>query len=109
MRSFFQAFFLDIPSLIDSQWRHVEYALNAEFKFQPGPHLKVTRRPVWTRPPFWFFVITVFFASYGPTWDALCATFAQPVAEVLRRGLGLLIAFGSLALGSSWPTRRARR
>lgn len=98
MRPVFQALFLDIPSLIDSSWRHIEHKFNAEFVYRPGVSPKIAPRPLLKKPPFWFFAITALFVSYGPTWDGLCTTFPPHVADFLRQGLGLLIIFGSLAL-----------
>jgi hypothetical protein len=64
------ALFLDIPSLIDSAWRRLEYLLNAECRYQPGPPpgqphplAAADTRRFWTKPPFWFFAITLFFCE----------------------------------------------
>ncbi len=78
--SIVQGFFLDVPRIIDFARRHAEYRLNAECDHTPGwtapangKHAEITPRQFYKKPVFWFFAITVFFASYGPTWDGLCA------------------------------------
>jgi hypothetical protein len=98
-------FFRDIPALLDSAWRRGEYELNAEAHYQPGPPPNQTKpaaeiqpRSFWTKPAFWFFAITVFFVSYGPTWGGLCATAPQIVIDVGRYLLAAAIVLGSLWL-----------
>ena len=49
---------------------------------QPGVEAEMQPRPFCTKPPFWFFAITVFFMSYGPTWNGLCASAPKLVVEV---------------------------
>src|SRR6478736_6549034 len=100
--------FLDIPSLIDSAWRRIEYSASAECNYQPGPEPgaepgpaqapPITLRPFWTKPPFLFFAITVFFVSYGPTWGGLCAIAPKAVTDVLRQALGVAVIIAALAL-----------
>jgi hypothetical protein len=103
-----KAVFLDIPSLIDSAWRRIEYSASAECNYQPGPEPgaepgpaqapPITLRPFWTKPPFLFFAITVFFVSYGPTWGGLCAIAPKAVTDVLRQALGVAVIIAALAL-----------
>jgi hypothetical protein len=71
-----KALFLDIPSLLDSAWRRIEYRLSAECDYRPGPQptpgeaSPITLRPFWAKPPFLLFSITLFFrelrADVGP-------------------------------------------
>ena len=108
-----KAFFLDIPYLIDSAWRHTEYALSAECNYPPGPNPQITLRRLWRKPPFWFFAVTVFFVSYGPTWSGLCAVAPKYWTDLVREILGVLIVIGSpiavvLFLGP-WVTRSIMR
>lgn len=102
-----QAFFLDIPNLIDSAWHHVEYALSAECAYTPGPNPTITTRSIWGKPHFWFFAVTVFFVSYGPTWDALCAIAPQPVTSFLRQALGVIVVLASLVVGAFLASKTA--
>jgi hypothetical protein len=97
--------FRDIPALLDSAWRRGEYKLNAEARYLPGPAEKQTRPPAemearsfWTKPPFWFFAITVFFVSYGPTWGGLCATAPQILVDIVRYLLAAVIVVWSVLL-----------
>jgi hypothetical protein len=106
MGSLKTALFLDIPSLIDSAWRRVEYSLNAECRYHPGPPpnqpdppAKIDTRQFWTKPPFWLFAITVFFVSYGPTWGGLCAIAPRAITDGLRNTVAVVIIGGSLVLG----------
>ena len=95
-----KALFLDIPSLIDSAWRRIEYSASGECNYQPGAGGApvITLRPFWTKPPFLFFAITVFFVSYGPTWGGLCAIAPKAVTDVLRQALGVAVIIAALAL-----------
>jgi patatin-like phospholipase len=93
-----KAFFLDTPSLIDSAWRHLDYTFNREqdYRYFPAPHIQ--RRPFWHKPPFWFFAITVFFVSYGPTWDGLCTIVPGAYIYAARQVLALAVVGGTLYL-----------
>jgi len=97
--------FLDIPSLIDSTWRRIDYAANAERVYvQGGDSACLELRPFWKKPPFWFFAVLVFFVSYGPTWMGLCTAMPEPVITIARWLLALAIAGVSLTL--AWRYRR---
>ena len=111
-----EGFFLDVPRVIDHAWRHTEYRLNAECDHKPGwtnpqggPHEpgEIAIRRFYKKPAFWFFAVTVFFASYGPNWDALCAVAPKLVMTVLRDGLAAAIFGASLVLFGIlvWPTQ----
>src|SRR6266480_4302097 len=107
-----QALFLDVPYLIDSAWRHTEYWVGAECEYRPGTppdEPEIEPRPFWHKLPFWFFAITVFFASYGPTWGGLCAIAPHDATDLLRKVLGVAIAVGSVAYAFVlfWKARRA--
>jgi hypothetical protein len=94
------AIFLDIPHLINSGWRHTDYTLSAECDYRPGADPQIALRPFWKKPPFWFFAITVFFVSYGPTWGGLCAIAPQGVTDLLRQVLAVAIVIGLLKLAA---------
>jgi hypothetical protein len=89
-------FFLDIPSLIDSAWRRIDFRANAERHYVPGVPGHIDPRPLWMMPPFWTFAILVFFVSYGPNWSGLCATAPESLVKFARWALGLVIAGGAL-------------
>ena len=91
-------FFLDVPSLIDSTWRRLDFRVNAEEDYVPGAPGHIAPRPFWKTPPFWAFAILVFFVSYGPTWTGLCATAPKFVVTSLQVALGLGIALWALFL-----------
>jgi hypothetical protein len=116
-RAVAQGFYLDVPRVIDYAWRHAEYLLNAECDHTPGwigpagtprMHARMTRRRFYRKPAFWFFAITIFFASYGPTWDGLCAIAPQSITSFLRQALAILLAEGwvmFVGLGLEWRVR----
>jgi hypothetical protein len=93
-----KAIFLDTPSVIDSAWRHLDYSWNREryYRYDAAPH--ILPRPFWHKPPFWFFVVTLLFVSYGPTWDGLCATLPRKFTDPLRWALAAAVFAASLYL-----------
>lgn len=93
-----KAFFIDTPSLIDSAWRHLDYTFNRERNYNYGHNPPIFDRPFWHKPPFWFFAITVFFVSYGPTWDGFCAIVPGGHTYAARQVLALAIVLGTLHL-----------
>jgi len=105
--SILQGLFLDVPRVIDHAWRHLEYRANAECDYDPrwvNPQTNavtapaIALRPFYKRPPFWFFALTVFFASYGPTWEGLCAIAPNGVTAFLRQAIAVLLAITTLVL-----------
>jgi hypothetical protein len=98
-----EGFFLDVPAVIDHAWRHTEYLLNAECDHCPGwtgddTKARIDLRPFWKKPAFWFFAITVYFTSYGPSWDGLCTIAPQSVTILFRRLIAIAIIGVSLWL-----------
>jgi hypothetical protein len=98
-----QAFFLDFPALIDSSWRYIAYHLGAECDYTPG--CDPSARPLWKKPPFWFFVITLFFVSYGPSWGWLCAIAPQGFPDLPRKILVVVIIIASVALAAFFAVK----
>jgi hypothetical protein len=96
--SVLRGLFLDIPRLIDSAWRHIEYRLSAECNYTPGPAPQIALRPFWHKPPFWFFAVTVLFVSYGPTWSGMCAVAPQDLTNGLRRSIGVVVILASFEM-----------
>jgi hypothetical protein len=98
-----EAVFLDIPYLADSAWRHVEFAMNAELDYRPNAGTSPLMRPLWRKPPFWFFALLVMFTSYGPTWHGLCSVAPAPVMHFLDKAVGwVMIAASLLFLVQLW-------
>lgn len=119
LHRFFQPFlrgvFLDIPYILDSAWRHTEYALNRTFsKVVEKGVVKVPReRPHWQQPAFWFFALTLLFAIFGPTFDAVCSISSIEGAQ-LRRNVGIALCYAAgigqvLGLGAVAIRRSKRR
>jgi hypothetical protein len=105
-------FFLDIPSLIDSAWRRIDFRANAERYYVFGDPGHLEPRPLWRTPPFLMFAFLVFFVSYGPNFDSLCAIAPEPVVRFLRWGLGLSIAVATVVFAYRYrglPGALARR
>lgn len=93
--------FLDIPSLIDSTWRRIDYLVNAEHDYISR---RVEPRPFGITPPFWFFALLLFFISYGPTGSSLCTAIPGSFLSVARVVLaGLITVF---AAWLAWHHRR---
>ena len=62
-----RAWFLDLPYLTDSRWRHLEYALCSEHRYHAGLVGRIGRRSFLATSPLWLFAITVFYVAYGPS------------------------------------------
>jgi hypothetical protein len=99
-----QIFFSDIPSLIDSTWRHIDFQANAERHYVLGTgtgaqgSIEARPRPYWRMPPFWMFAFLVFFVSYGPNWNGLCATAPELIVTVAQWLVGLIITVSAVVV-----------
>lgn len=93
LRTLGRALFLDVPYLIDSIWRRLDFRLNREFDYHlvPAEVGRLQPRPSWRRPLFWFFAITVVFVGYGPVWGGLCTVFVPPLATWALGAAGLVL------------------
>jgi hypothetical protein len=89
----FEALFLDVPFLVDSAWRHLEFHSNSECNITPWPAGQPRLRAFWRKPPFALFVLTVLFVSYGPTWSGLCSIAPAQVTDFIQRAIGFVIGF----------------
>ncbi len=101
LRTLVRAFFLDVPSLIDSAWRRVDVRVNGEFHYRAAGEnqtASLERRPAWQRPHFWLFALTMMFIGYGPVWDGLCSVFAPPVSKWALAAVAVLLALVALRL-----------
>jgi hypothetical protein len=92
--------FLDIPSLIDSTWRRLDYLVNREHDYR-SRHVEL--RPLIT-PPFWFFALLLVFISYGPTGSGLCTAIPGPALSFTRGLLAVMIS--GLTVWFAWYYRQ---
>ncbi|HEU0202907.1 MAG TPA: hypothetical protein VFR86_21065, partial [Burkholderiaceae bacterium] len=112
LRAVFRALFLDVPFLIDSVWRRLDFRFNSEYRYRclgvPGGGA-LEQRPPWQRSMFWFFALTVVFVAYGPVWDGLCTVFVPPFASWALGLAGLALAAVALRLLSVMTAGGKRR
>lgn len=97
-RPWLEAFFIDIPFLIDSAWRRIDFNLHCEIDWAgAGAGERLPLRSCWRKPPFWAFAAVVVFVAYGPTLDGVCTVAPFPhVGKVLLAGAALVL------LGTLW-------
>src|SRR6266853_4429813 len=90
IRALLGAVFLDVPFLIDSLWRRLDFNINCEIRYRPAEKFgaELVHRPSWQRPIFWLFALTLVFVGYGPVWNGLCTVFVPPVARWALGALG---------------------
>jgi len=97
------ACFLDLPYLVDSRWRHIEYALsrNHEYRVRAGA-VTMSARPRNRNAAFVLLLITLTFVAYGPTFAAICGAGGVWLSRVLYGALTLgFVLLGLLAIGYS--------
>src|SRR5664279_4541508 len=98
-----KALCLDLPYIVDSVWRHAEYDCNSLFSYrfvksaERGIAVSISPRPFTASPAFWFFLFTLAFVAYGPTFDAWCSVAGASGMRYTRESLGVL-AMGCAAL-----------
>jgi hypothetical protein len=77
--AFAKALCLDLPYILDSVWRRTEFNINRLVRYEIGSsasdtvHATLSPRPYTRVSTFWFFLATLVFAAYGPTFDAWCS------------------------------------
>ncbi len=77
--AFAKALCLDLPYILDSVWRRGEFNLNRLVRYEitctsnDQVTGRVSERPFVRIPAFWFFLVTLVFVAYGPTFDAWCS------------------------------------
>lgn len=107
------ALFLDIPYILDSSWRRIEFRANRLYDYSVDTQGVVTgpdERPYWHQPPFWLFIATLVFVAFGPTFDALCAAVGDALARRLRTAgawVCLLVGVVQLVGTGVYATQRA--
>ena len=100
--AFTKAVCLDLPYIVDSVWRHAEYGANSLFSYRftqtaaGGVTVTLSARPYTASPAFWFFLFTLAFVAYGPTFDAWCSIAGTNGMRWTRELLGAL-TMGSAA------------
>ncbi len=96
-----KALCLDLPYIVDSIWRHAEYAANSLFTYRfvqtssGGMAVSLFPRPYTASPAFWFFLVTLAFVAYGPTFDAWCSIAGANGMRYTRELLGALAMGGA--------------
>ena len=68
-----RALFQDVPYILDSLWRWVEFRTNRLGTVQFDEPHRYMLRPAWQSGAFVLFALMCLFAIFGPTSDALCA------------------------------------
>lgn len=94
--SFAKILFLDIPSLIDSAWRRFDFHAHAETIYRLDDPGHPAPRALWTMPHYAMFVVLVYFVSYGPNPNGLCAIASAEIVALLRIAFGVVIAAATL-------------
>jgi hypothetical protein len=100
--AFTKAVCLDLPYIVGSVWRHTEYDANRLFSYQIAQTadgrigVSLAPRPYNRSPAFWFFLLTLAFAAYGPTFDAWCSIVGATGMRNTRASLGIVAMVGAL-------------
>ena len=99
LRSLGDALFLDIPYIVDSAWRHIDYRLNRLHRFSvptpPSAPAMPVARPYAALPPFFFLLLVLLYVIYGPTLRSLCGVFGHDGVHTLRVASGWLLGIGA--------------
>ena len=100
--AFTKAVCLDLPYILDSVWRRAEFNLNRLVRYEvdvgtpAAAHVTVTRRRYTHVLPFWFFLVSLIFVAYGPTFDAWCSVVGPAGMRYSRAILGALCVLAAL-------------
>jgi hypothetical protein len=87
-----KAICVDLPYILDSIWRRAEFNLNRWVRYEvsgtknTGATIYFDWRAYALTPPCWFFLLTLLFVTYGPTFDAWCSV-VGPTGMHVTRGL----------------------
>ena len=93
-----RALFQDVPYILDSLWRWVEFRTNRLGIVQfDEPHGYVLR-PAWQSGAFVLFALMCLFAIFGPTSDALCAARGIEFANNIRIIVSSLLLSAALMI-----------
>jgi len=100
--AFAKALCLDLPYILDSVWRRGEFNLNRLVRYEIARSSsdqvtgRVSERPFTRIPAFWFFLATLVFVAYGPTFDAWCSVVGARGMFYSRAVLGMLVVLAAL-------------
>jgi hypothetical protein len=92
--AFAKAVCLDLPYILDSIWRRAEFNVNRFFSYEvrpseaQGAEANLACRPYTRVPTFWFFLATLVFVAYGPTFTAWCSVVGPSGMRATRAVLG---------------------
>jgi hypothetical protein len=112
--AFAKAVCLDLPYILDSVWRRAEFNFNRLVRYDIDPTSAPVRGTILRRPYthvalFWFFLATLMFVAYGPTFDAWCSIVGVVGMRYLRATLGgVCLALAMIAWGRLFVYGEAR-
>src|SRR5215475_6334293 len=95
--AFAKAMCLDLPYIVDSVWRRAEFNFNrlSNYGYSLAHHggvtWKLSRRSFWQVPQFGFFLVSLIFVAYGPTFDSLCSVVGESGMSLLRGIFGVIV------------------
>lgn len=116
--AFIYAFCKDLPYIVDSVWRRAEFNFNRLIGYEistsdAGVTSGALVERTFTRvPQFLFFMITLVFAAYGPTFDAWCSVVGSRGMAITRGVVGvalILFSIGSWSVLGMYGTSRAQK
>jgi hypothetical protein len=102
--AFAKALCLDLPYILDSVWRRTEFNINRLVRYEIGSsasgtvHATLSPRPYTRVSTFWFFLATLVFAAYGPTFDAWCSVVGTTGMYYSRAALGVGCVLSALVV-----------
>lgn len=100
--AFAKALCLDLPYILDSAWRRTEFNINRLVRYEIRSsasgtvHATLAPRPYTRVSTFWFFLATLVFAAYGPTFDAWCSVVGTTGMYYSRAALGVACVLSAL-------------
>jgi hypothetical protein len=100
--AFAKAVCLDLPYIMDSVWRRAEFNFNRLVRYEIRSsasntvHGTLTPRPYTRVSTFWFFLATLVFVAYGPTFDAWCSVVGAIGMRYSRAALGVVCVLFAL-------------
>ncbi len=96
--SILAAFFLDLPFLVDSFWRKLEYEANRNHLYRIGEDgtPTISPRKVLFSAHFVWFLLLIVFIGYGPTHAPLCGVGGDVLPRVMYGALALVSVGASL-------------
>jgi hypothetical protein len=98
------AFFLDMPYIVDSVWRRAAFNGNRWFTFHDEDCSAGRSASAWSprryafSPQFFLSVLITIFIAYGPTLDSLCSVVGADGMFRLHHAVGGVLAQAAVAL-----------